>query len=268
MFAATKSEPDITTLLTAVKSKPLNNFKEAFPSIRDLVLEIANRCERVLQVHGIDQKNEQPYVLPPPRYIMMWDIIGSTEQEDRNTIEPLIVDVNRRIKETIGDRIQDFHADSKDDGNGFICEHFTDALTAFQLLNENFHGYRFRAGCDVNLQGQLNYYPKSKTLGGRAYEYAARVMAFFKEIRNSALWSGASIPSESAETSYMTVSEFAKRYAQEEGAWPTSGTYIVNELGGRYKARVNASLPMSLTILQPLTAKLKSVGNTKQQELL
>jgi hypothetical protein len=273
MFAATNSKPDIATLLTLAKGQPLDDFIEAFPSVRKLVLEIAARCEQVLRTHGIERKKEQARVLEVPRYIMMWDIIGSTNYESRDPLESLIIDANQRIKDTFSDRIMDFHAESKDDGNGFICESFTDVLAAFQILNEVFRGYRFRAGCDVNLQGQLNYYPQSKTLGGRAYEYTARVMAFYKEVSAyPARWSNGPVPPEEPDTSYMVVSEFAERYAQADNTWPASGTFIINQLKGRYKARIKASLPVSLSILQPVDFKPKGLEDTgspiKQPELL
>jgi len=263
MFGATDTKPDIKTLITTAKSQPLDNFKEAFPDVRRLILEIATRCEQVLNVHGIDKRNEQPDVLSLPHYIMMWDIIGSTKEKNRDKIEVLIVDANRRIKDTIGNRIKGFDADSKDDGNNFICEKFKDVLDAFQILNEVFQDYQFRAGCEVNLLGSLNYYPESKSLGGRAFDYAARVIAFYKEMNADPVrWSHNPGPTEPA-TSYMVVSEFAKRYAQEEKTWPENGKYIINELDGEYKARVNGSLPVSLTILQSAASRPKNLESTE-----
>lgn len=274
MFAVTDSKPDVATLLTIAKGQHLDDFIEAFPSVRELVLKIADRCEHVLQTHGIDRNLEQSKLLTPPHYIMMWDIIDSTKQENRDKIESMIVKANQQIKNTFGDRILGFHADSKDDSNNFTCENFAIVLMAFQILNDVFHDCHFRAGCEVNLQGQLNYYPQSKSLGGRAFEYAARVMAFYKEVKTDpALWSNKETPLEPDETNYMVVSEFAKRYAQQENTWPTSETpYIIDELDGRYKARVNASLPVSLTILQLTAASkqndLKDSGlHGKQKEI-
>lgn len=250
MFATIDSKSDIATLIINAKSQPLNDLNEAFPIIRELILEIANRCERVLQTHGTDFHNEQVQLLEPPRYIVMWDIKNSTALESRDTIEPVIINANRRIKETLKDRAMNFDADSKDDGNGLICETFADVLAIFQILNEVFGKTPFRVGCDVNLQGRLNYYSQSMKLGGRAFEYAARVASFFKEVNSeSTRWTGGSIPTE-PDTGYIIVSEFAKRYAQQEGTWPTNRTHRVTELEGEYKARVSASLPVSLAIIQ------------------
>jgi hypothetical protein len=250
LFSVINSKSDITTLITTVKSEPLDDFTKAFPLVRNLVLEIIARCERVLLIYGIDQQNEKSEVLPQPHYIMMWDIIGSTDKESRDIIESLIVKANKLIQSSFGDRIKGFDVDSKDDSNSFACKSFDDVLRAFNILNGVFNDYRFRAGCEVNLQGDLNYYPASESLGGRAFEYAARIMAFYKEVNaNPNLWSDDLIPPEPVKTSYMVVSEFAKRYAQQENTWPKSA-YIVDELKGTYKARINASLPTFLTVLQ------------------
>jgi len=256
MFKGKGKEQDIAVFLTSAQSQPMDNFKAAFPSVQKLVVEIANRCERVFKAHGIDSHKEKPELVSSTRYILMWDIVGSTTSKTREEIESLIGDANQRIGYTFEEQPLVFNSGNKDDGNNIICESFTDVLAVFQILNEVFPN-RFRAGCEVNLQGQFNYYPKSKSLGGRAYEYAARVMAFYKEIKaDPALWSGALL-SEPAETSYMVVSEFAKRYAQKENAWPESEKYIIEELDGTYTARVDVSLPMTLTILKPPTSNPK-----------
>jgi hypothetical protein len=272
-FGGTDSEPDIATLLTKAKSQPLDNFRKAFPAVRKLVSEIAERCERIFTAYGIDSPKEQSIILPLPRFILMWDIIGSTTYESRDDIESLITNANRLIYNTFGKRILGFHADSKDDSNNFACEHFTDVLKAFQILNNVFRGNYFRAGCDVNMLGPLNFYPESKSFGGRAFEYAARVRDFFKEIKSEQKrWSCNPIPPEPGETSYMVVGEFAKRHAQKENEWPESESYIIKELEGVYEPRVNASLPMSVVIFQPQAIESKSLENTgihgKQRELI
>jgi len=272
IFEATDSKPDIKTLITIAKSQPLDNFIEAFPEIRKLVLEIADRCEQVLKTYGIDKENERSEVLPPPHYIMMWDIKDSTDEQNRNKIEALVVNANRLIKDTLGNRILGFNANSKDDGNSLACGKFEDVLKVFNILNEVFRDKPFRAGCEVNMQGDLKYYPESGSLGGRVFEYAARIRDFYKEVKNEPTrWSGDPIPSEPA-TSYMIVSEFAKRYAQQENTWQTSKTHIAKELFGTYEIRIKNSLPVSLTILQPVTFKPKDLEATethgKQQELI
>jgi len=258
MFAATASEPSVATLIAIAKNHPIDNFIKAFPKVSKLIIEIADRCERILQIYGISQQNEkeQPVVLPIPHYIMMWDIMGSTKQENRNKIELSIIDANRLIKETLGHSIKGFNADSKDDANSFACEKFKDVLDAFKILSDFYCDYPIRAGCEVNLLGQLNYYPKSKSFGGRAFEYAARVRDFFSEIKSPGLWTGNPGLSEPAD-SYMVVSEFAKRFAQKENTWPENKAYKVEELVGIYKPRINDSFPMSLTILQLEAFELK-----------
>jgi hypothetical protein len=256
IFSSYDSKTDITALVTIAKNQPLDDFKKAFPEIRKLIIEIANRCEQVLISHGIDQEYEKPEILPLPHYIMMWDIKDSTNEKNRDELESLIVIANRKIKVTFGNQIKGFQADSKDDSNSLACEKFADVLTIFRILNEVFHDKCFRAGCEVNLQGELKYYSKSESLGGRAFEYTARVMNFYKELKGELTrWAGDPVIPEPTDKNYMVVSEFAKRYAQEENAWPTNKTHIVNELSGTYKIRIKDSLPMSLTILQPVDSK-------------
>jgi hypothetical protein len=268
LFAATDLKPDIIEHITVVKSQPLNDFKNAFPVVRELVLEIADRCEQVLQMYGTEQHNE-PYIVMPLRYIIMWDIKGSSEEEDRSPLEAKITEANQRIRTSLKPKTWDFNANSKDDGNMLICEKFATVLDAFNILTDVFCDYCFRVGCEVNLMGQLNLYPQSNSYGGKAFEYAARVRDFYKEAPTR--WSGKPVLSE-PKTGYMVVSEFAKRYAQQEKTWPTSKTHKINDLDGTYKPKTNGSLPMSLTILEPIAIKPKGVENIelqgKQQELL
>jgi hypothetical protein len=105
------------------------------------------------------------------------------------------------------------------------------------------------AGVEVNVQGRLNYYPRSKALGGRAFEHAARICSMFKELETSpGRWHGDDVPIE-PEGNYLIIGEFAHRYAEKEGAWNFVGWTIV-EPPGEYEPRVRASLPISVTIVK------------------
>jgi len=260
---------DIIPLITIIKNQPLDNFNKAFSEVRSLILRIVERCEQMLENYGIDQKNEKFEILPQPRFIMMWDIIKSTEVKDRSEIEPLIIKANKQIAVTLKGRILGFDANSKNDSNSFVCEDFTDVLTAFQILNQVFRIKNFRAGCVVNLQGEIKYYPKSKGLGGRAHEYAARIMTFFKEVNDDkSLWSGILVPSEPNRTNYLIVNEFAMRYAQDAGTWPVNETsYMITKFDGTFKSRVYAALPVTLSMLQINEIKSTELHG-KQQELI
>jgi len=180
---------------------------------------------------------------------MMWDIRGSTNQESRDAFEPKIATANRRIAMTLGSRALDFRPASRDDGNGLVCEGFSDVLAVFQILLEVFEALPFRAGCEANIQGRLNYYPKSKALGGRAFEHAARIANMFKEIRdNPGCWMRSMPPAE-PEGSYLLVGEFARRFAQKEGVWPPAN-FDAQDPPGEYEARVRAALPISVAIVR------------------
>lgn len=250
MFAAKDGRPDVDQMLAIAASDLPDTFSDAVEKLRPVVLEIASRCEEVLRHYSSEERQEAKQALEPPKYIVMWDIRGSTAVESREPLEKLIGQANARIAATLGSRARDFNPDDKNDGNGLICENFFDVLTVFQILNEVFASHPFRAGCEVNLQGRLDYYPKSKALGGRAFEFAARVAAMFKELDAHAdYWSGGDLPKEPS-SSYLVVGEFARRYAEKEGAWPVDG-YDIQAPDGQYHARVKTGLPISVTILSP-----------------
>jgi hypothetical protein len=252
MFAAKDGHLDVDDMLASVLSQPSNTFSESFRALRPVILEIANRCEEVLRHFGSGEFLERKQTLEPPQYIVMWDIRGSTNIASRDEIEPLIGAVNRRILVTLGSRAMDFKPDSKDDGNGLICNSISDVLTVFQILTEVLRDHPFRAGCEVNLQGRLDYYPSSKALGGRAFEHAARVAAMFKEVRDSReRWEGGDVPTE-PDSSYLLVGEFARRYAIKEQTWPPD-YFDVTEFDGRYEPRVVSGLPIKVTMILPRT---------------
>jgi hypothetical protein len=253
MFEATAQRPSVDSLIGEALVHLPGSFPEAFSYLRPVIIEIAARCEEVLRLYGGEEYQERFLLLEPPRFIVMWDIRGSSEVENRDQLEPLITKANRQILGTLRDNALDFRAESKDDGNGLICSRFSQVLTVFQILTEVFHDRSFRAGCEVNLQGRLNYYPESKSLGGRAFEHAARIAAMFKELKSDpAHWSNASSPSE-PDSSYLIVGEFARRYAEREREWNVSA-YEVEEPDGQFEARVRGALPISVTILTPRTS--------------
>jgi hypothetical protein len=242
-----ESQDIAITLQTRVAVLP-DSFVDLFDVLRPTLVEIAARCDDVLRSFGTEEFKEAVRVLEPPQYIVMWDIRGSTETESRDDIEPVIALANQRVLTTVGDRVMDFRPESRDDGNGLICSHFSDVAAVFQILLETFHERVFRCGCNVNLEGRLNYYPEKKALGGRAYEYAARISALFKEIRaHDDVWDGGRRPEEPA-ASYLVLGEFARRFAEQERAWPPEG-FVVRDLPGLYRPRVHASIPISVCLV-------------------
>lgn len=246
-LAAKDGHPDIDALLADVYSKLPLDFWDATYVLRPVIHEIADRCSDVLREFGSEVFREQGKVLDPPLYILMWDIRGWSERDDTEELNDYVARAHGQIQHILGDRVLDFRPESRDDGNGLICTDFADVLAVFQVLTENFADVSFRAGVEVNLQGRLNYYPVSKSLGGFAYAHAARVCTLFKEIESdSKRWQGDD-PVEPT-GSYLVIGEFARRYAEVEQAWSTA-SYTEISPEGKYLARVRGSIPIVVTIL-------------------
>ncbi len=231
------------------------SFPDAFNLIRPVVLQVATRCEDILRAFGSEEFHEIPMPLVPPQYIFMWDIRGSTEAEKREDLDPFIETANKRLLTVLKENAMEFRPESRDDGNGMVCPTFASVLNAFRVLVETYSQVSFRAGVEVNMQGQLNYYPKSKTLAGRAFEHAARIAAMFKEIDpkkgDPERWSGGVCPAEPG-GSYLVVGEFARRHAEVEGTWPPEKLHVVS-LPGQYTARVHHAIPVTIHLVVPPT---------------
>ena len=228
-------------------------FPRAFDLIRPVILQVAGRCEDILRAFGSEEFHETPIPLDPPQYIMMWDIRGSSEAERREDLDRLIETANTRLLTVLGSNAREFRPESRDDGNGMVCVTFASVLQAFRVLMECYTDVPLRAGVEVNMQGRLNYFPKSKVLGGRAFEHAARIAAMFKEIDpakgDSKRWSGGALPAEPA-GSYLVVGEFARRYAEAERNWPPQKLRVV-PLAGQYTARVHHAIPVTIQLVVP-----------------
>jgi len=247
MFAAKDGRPDVSNMLAQILPELPCSFAKALELLRAPILEIAYRCEDVLRAFSSTDHNELKEPLEPPKYLLMWDTRGSTEAPSREPLERLIGKANARVTATLGNRAIDFKPD-RDDGNGLICDGFSDVVTVFQILLEVYAGIPFRAGCDVNLQGRLDYYKTTRELGGRAFEFAARVTSMFKELGSDPnRWAGGTPPAE-PDVSYLIVSEFARRFAEKENQWPPEQLKVY-EPQGRYTARVRTGLPVSVSIL-------------------
>jgi hypothetical protein len=253
-FSYDENRVDILGKLEEAINLQLDNFAEVLRFLRIPLLEIAARCEEVLVLYGPDQHREPPEALDPPQYILMWDTRGSSSLPRREPLDTLISSANRKLSGTLHN-IRDFKPQSLDDGNGFICKSFKEVLTAFYILTDTYKDTGFRAGCEVNLQGRLNYYSKTRELGGKAYEHAARICSMFKEISAApASWTGADLPIE-PDSSYLIVGEFARRYAEKE--YKSKGERFEDisfnqvEPAGMFEARVKLALPIKVTILTP-----------------
>jgi hypothetical protein len=249
IFSDRDGQSDIVGMLEGYVASSPENFDDAVTLIRPIIQEIGVRCEDVLRNFGTIREYERPRVLPPPRYIVMWDMRESAEVINRDEIEqPILERVNDRIA-SLGSKVYGFDPRSKDDGNGLICSDFNTVLAVFKILDDVSDTHRFRAGCEVNIQGPLNYYEKGKSLSGRSFEHTARVMSMFAEIRNdAAVWSGNESCIPEPESNYIIIGEFARRFARKAGEWPEH-LYRIETPDGLYSARVSAALPISISIL-------------------
>lgn len=237
----------LDSLVSLVNEK--TTFSDVLKELRPILFEIINACASIYETYGPVKVQEESRLLAPPKYLLMWDIRKSTEVENRSAeLEPFILEVNKRIKNTLGDKIYDFKVETTDDGNGFICEDFRIVLIAFNILYQsavNAH-LVFRAGCDVNFQGDLRLYERRKILAGRAYEFAARITTFFKEYKGR--WTGAEIPEPSK--GYLIVGELARRTAESNGEWSIPENFSLVEPDGLYEPRVrrSSSFPFKINI--------------------
>jgi len=226
-------------------------FPEAFNLIRPLILHVAERCEEILRMYRSEEFREKKESLYPPQYILMWDIRGSTDAKNRKKLEQLIEKANSQLRTMLKENAKDFRPESRDDGNGMVCSTFEHVLAAFQILTDVYDtgGENFRAGVEVNMQGQLDYYPEYKALGGRAFEHAARITSLFKEIKgDSCRWVGDVVPIEPENMSYLVVGEFARRFAEMEKVWPPKGL-VVESYSGQYAARVHGAIPIKINLV-------------------
>ena len=231
----------LDTLLKDQSDISEGSLLEIYQAITPIVFKIIEGCALILQTYGPYQYRDQPKLLTPPRFILMWDIIGSSKVNDREAkLTPNILRYNEIITNTKPATVEHFES-TTDDGNGVVCTTFNDILAVFEILSNTLSsdGYNFRAGVSVNLQGSLNYYPQSKLLGGRAYEHAARVRDYFKEIQKK---------EKEPAAPFLIVEEFAQRWAEQENEWPLSG-YRIEEIEEQYKPRVANSLAVKLFIL-------------------
>lgn len=249
MFKARDGSRSIVSDIEDAESALTDIFGDDFGRLRPVLLETVRRIEEIARSFSVEVEFERPHVLPPPQFVLMWDVRGSTNAETREELTDMLGIANERIAAILRDRAKDFRTESRDDGNGLICGEFSDVLAVFQVLSEVMaeRDYVFRAGCEANLQGSLLYYPRSRSLGGRAYEHAARVASFFKETAaHPDRWSGEEIHEPDA--SYLLVGEFARRYAKDQGQWPPPSVRS-QQLVGQYRPRVSGSLPIEMSVV-------------------
>ena len=194
--------------------------------------------------------------LNPPVYVVMWDMRNSTSVDNRNEIEQeVIIPINDKIKKMLKNSRNPFQffEDSSDDGNCFLTANFNDVISAFTIISgvANENNVSFRMGCDVNYEGELHVYSslKKNLFAGRAFEYAARTTSLYKEAKNSNLWLGNEFNYNEPSTSYLLVSEFAKRKAYSDNQWNFTNINIM-EFDGEYLPRVKPGTSIPYKVYQ------------------
>jgi hypothetical protein len=113
-------------------------------------------------------------------------------------------------------------------------------------------------GCDTNTLGNLHRGRTSQKLGGKAFEYTARMMTFFEEIEKAPTHfvagaphaGGAAtvhVPKKPAAGSYLVVSEEAFRLGEYSS--DANNLKSLQRLPGRYRPRVAGAIPRDVYLV-------------------
>ena len=118
--------------------------------------------------------------------VLLYDLVDSSTEQRQLDLQGSIHDLNDRIKhETTRRDTMGFYPD-QDDGNAIVSRTVADAIELFRVIAEtaNDHGYLVKASIESTVSGEkLLLNTATRHLGGRTYQLAARVMAFFKEAK-------------------------------------------------------------------------------------
>ena len=217
----------------------------ALPPLHKAVGIIADAADWVLMLHP-DMTDEPLDPLRPGLFVLLWDVRGSTSNETRAEITRRVMEVNRSVGNSFTRRLVQFDMESTDDGNAAVCQDFETAMTVAEVVAAGFAPFTVKMGCDTNADGMLCRSRITRRLSGRAYEYSARMMGFYSEIKMTpAAWLGeegesagsAANPAEPDKQSYLLVSEPAYRVAEEQAKSEDLLRPLV-QLAGWYRPRV------------------------------
>ena len=232
-----------------------DNFYQTYQKLRGLLGKMIVVCDNLYEKVATEPKQYSHRTLNPPVYVVMWDMRNSTSVENRSDIEQnVIFPINEKIKSLLKNNPFQTFEESSDDGNCFLTANFNDVVSAFTIISgiAKDNDVTFRMGCDVNYEGELRVYPslKKNLFAGRVFEYAARTTSLYKEVKNdSKSWIGNSFIYKEPATSYLLVSEFAKRKAVSDGQWDFSNINI-QEFDGEYLPRVKQGTSIPYKIFQ------------------
>lgn len=149
------------------------------------VLEAARAA--VLEIWTFKRYPQPPSVMQLYEHdvaVLLYDLVDSSKEQRQLDLQGSIHDLNDRIKhETTRRDTMGFYPD-QDDGNAIVCRTVSDAVELFRVIAETAsdHGYLVKASIESTVGGEkLLINTATRHLGGRTYQLAARVMAFFKE---------------------------------------------------------------------------------------
>ena len=238
-----------------------DDFSKIYQKLRKLLGNIVIACDNLYELVATEPKQYFSKPLNPPVYVVMWDMRASTSVPSRNDVEEKVIfPINEKIKMVLKNNRHSLHVfeESSDDGNCFLTTNFNDVISAFTIITgiakEN--NVTFRMGCDVNYEGELHVYTslKKNIFAGRVFEYAARITSLYKEVQaNPSLWLEGLFNCLEPDTSYLLISEFAKRKACSDGQWNFSDINIAT-FDGEYLPRVKPGTSIPYKVFQ-LTAK-------------
>jgi hypothetical protein len=215
----------------------------ALVAVRQATNAIAEGVEHVLTLDS-DFSAEPLDPIGGGVFIVLWDVRDSTHQDTREPLSRRIMEVNQRVSRSLRPRLLHFDEKSTDDGNAAVCDRFDAAIEVAETVARGFAPeFAVKIGCETNVEGTLTKSRASGRLGGRAYELAARMQAFFSEIAKFPdRWVGdspfmdASPIEPSTRSSYLVVSEQAYRLAAESQS--AAEMSMLEVLPGMYKPRV------------------------------
>jgi hypothetical protein len=203
--------------------------QEIFLHLKPAISKISELCETI----WTDFSDVGEFIAGTNRYgyVLMWDKIESTNV---NSVElrQCIESTNRQINR-LGSQIEYFNS-SLNDGNRLICKQFRTVISVFEIIVDGFKnvipsGHRF--GC--------HYSEITPSEPRQEFEYSGRIMDFFEEIKKPNIWGGdESSKPEKPESSYLIISEAAKRRAEGTNTWKVS-RYTINSPPETYKIRLH-----------------------------
>jgi hypothetical protein len=223
-----------------------DNPQEIFSYLKPALNKIAELSEKVWTYLSckIDKPDD---IINRYRYIIKWDKRKSTACQEKDKLRKCISSSNKAIEELFGAQIESFNP-TRDDGCGFICDDFDTVLAAFKIITDEFqnivpHGHRF--GC--------HYFEIIGSDVEKGFEYAARIMDFFKEIADAngnSGWQGEEQLSE-PNGNYLIVSESVQTQAKKQGKWRQVETedFKVYSPQGRYTPGLNYDPDFPISII-------------------